>query len=147
MFFWGDFGEEQLRQERCYKLKEVICLHESKLNKTRAGVFSTKSKGLFKGMVLSPETQMSLCIKTWLFDGPHTDRATGENSSSWSLRELGSQAVCIGLGQGTEQWIIESGLHGSHGILLSGSMRLWLVGSFHLHGPGAETELKLRCYL
>lgn len=73
-FLGGTLGKNSSGSRGITKLKEFICLHDSKLNKTRAGVFGTRSKGLFKEMVLSPETQMSLCTQIWLFDGPHTDR-------------------------------------------------------------------------
>ena len=51
------------------RLKGFVCLHASKPNKMRTGVCSKESKGLFKKMVSSLETQEGWHCKTWLLDG------------------------------------------------------------------------------
>lgn len=47
----------------------LFCLHTSKPKQTPTEFCSRESKGLFKEIVPSPETQVSSCSKTWLLDG------------------------------------------------------------------------------
>lgn len=68
MFLGGTLGKNSSGRRGVTKLKEFICLHVSKLNKTRAGVFAQKVKVYLRKWC--PETEMSLCTKTWPFDAP-----------------------------------------------------------------------------
>lgn len=50
-------------------------------------------------------------------------------------------------GLGWEAVMIVSGPDVSPGVILRGFEGMWPVGSFLLHGSGAEIQLRLRCYL
>lgn len=61
---------------------------------------------------------------------------TGEKSFVMAAKGVEVEGSTDWLGPGPEV---------SHGIVLSGGMRVWSVGPFCFQGPGAETQLKSRC--
>lgn len=69
---------------------------------------------------------------------PGDELHRGEKPFIMMVNGVGVMGCTDGRGQGRELWIIVSGLDNNHGVVLSGFLRLWSIGSFTFRGLGLK---------